>query len=196
MATTNIKRKSTAKGTKFSYKYTDLATIHEELEAQGITYYQYTEYDEKAQADYIYTVLRYGDSEEWKPLRGVKIISGNILAGGNAAQEYGSALTYARRYSLLMALGWATEDDDAAIVGNSGIHPTQAVNTHHDSRLDFDRVKTRLLELHTVEEVEDARKKLDEKFPKMSDKQRNAINRIFADRKDQITEPAPRDWVN
>lgn len=196
MATTNIKRKSTAKGTKFSYKYTDLATIHEELEAQGITYYQYTEYDEKAQADYIYTVLRYGDSEEWKPLRGVKIISGNTLAGGNAAQEYGSALTYARRYSLLMALGWATEDDDAASVGSSEARQAHSTQSTSDSRLDFDRVKTRLLELHTVEEVEDARKKLDEKFPKMSDKQRNAINRIFADRKDQITEPAPRGWVN
>lgn len=115
MATSNVKKKSTAGGGKFSYKYTDLATIHEELEKQGITYYQYTEYDERAQADYIYTVLKYGD-DETKPLRGVKIIEGNTLSGGNIAQQYGAILTYCRRYSLLLALGWATEDDDTVSV--------------------------------------------------------------------------------
>lgn len=196
MATTNIKKKSTAQGNKFSYKYTDLATIHEELEVQGITYYQYTEFDEKSQADYIYTVIKYGDDKEGKPLRGVKILDGNTLVGGNICQQYGSSISYCRRYSLLMALGWATEDDDAASVGSTDVHPAQQNHASNDTRLDFDRVKTRLLELQTVEEVEEARKRLDEKFPKMSDKQRNAINRIFADRKDQITEPAPRGWVN
>jgi hypothetical protein len=36
------------------------------------------------------------------------------VAGKNPAQDYGSALTYARRYSLLLAFGLATSDDDAA----------------------------------------------------------------------------------
>lgn len=35
-------------------------------------------------------------------------------AGDGTAQAIGSAITYARRYSLLAALGLATEDDDAA----------------------------------------------------------------------------------
>lgn len=199
MAMTNIKRKSTAKGTKFSYKYTDLATIHEELEAQGITYYQYTEYDEKAQADYIYTVIRYGDDEEGKPLRGVKIVSGNTLSGGNSAQEYGSALTYARRYSLLMALGWATEDDDAASVGNSNPAPASQSHSSTSGRLDFDKVKDRLLDLLTVEEVEEAKKKTFEKYPNISEKQRKALNSIFADRIDDlspITKSVESGWVN
>jgi len=36
------------------------------------------------------------------------------VSGKNPAQDYGSALTYARRYSLLLAFGLATADDDAA----------------------------------------------------------------------------------
>ena len=196
---TNVKKKSSAevftkKGTNYSYQYTDLATIHEELERQGITYRQYTDYDEKAQADYIYTALKYGDDEEKQPQRGARIIDGNTLAGGNAAQEYGSALTYARRYSLLMALGWATEDDDAASVSHARTKPAQTAQHSLDGRLDFEKVKSYLKTLTTVEEVESAKAKTFEKYPKISDKQKSALNRIFADRCDQITEGEPKNW--
>lgn len=186
---TNVKKKSVAAGNKFSYKYTDLATIHEELDAQGITYRQYTEYDEKAQADYIWTVLKYSEDKEEKPLRGVKILDGNTLTGGNICQQYGSSISYCRRYSLLMALGWATEDDDAASVSSE---PSQAAPQQYQSssegRLDFDKVKARLLELKTVEEVKEAKTKLLEKYPRISEKQKYALDRIFADRIDHISE--------
>lgn len=192
---TNVKKKSTAGGGKFSYKYTDLATIHEEMEAQGITYYQYTEYDEKAGADYIFTVLKKGDDKEGKPLRGVKIIDGNTLAGGNMAQQYGSALTYCRRYSLLMALGWATEDDDAASVATTPAKPQQHYQGHADGRLDFDSLKSWLEKMESVDEVKAAKEKCLEKYPKMTDKQRNAVNRIFAERIDEIEYPGePNGW--
>lgn len=192
---TNVKKKSTAQGTKFSYKYTDLATIHEELETQGITYYQYTDFDEKAQADYIFTVI-IREKEESKPLRGVKIVDGNTLAGGNAAQEYGSALTYARRYSLLMALGWATEDDDAASVGpKKPAQQSQNYQGHADGRLDFDVLRSWLEKMDNVDEVRAAKEKCLEKYPKMTEKQRNSINRIFADRIDAIENPGePNGW--
>lgn len=183
---TNVKKKSTAKGTKFSYKYTDLATIHEELEAQGITYSQYTEWDAAAGADYIYTVLKYGDNKECQPQRGARIISGNTLAGGNAAQEYGSALTYARRYSLLMALGWATEDDDAASVS--------ATPERIDDRLDFDQLKAWLEKMKTVEEVEEAKKKCFAKYPKMTEKQRVAVEKIFTVRIEHLTDKISDGW--
>jgi len=191
---TNVKKKSTAGGGKFSYKYTDLATIHEELEAQGITYYQYTEFDEKAGADYIYTVI-IKDGQESKPLRGVKIVAGETLAGGNAAQQYGSALTYARRYSLLMALGWATEDDDAATAGAAPAKP-QNYHGHTDDRLDFDKLKAWLETLQTVEEVEAAKIQcLAKHGPKMTEKQRGAVNRIFATRIDYIQDKdEPSGW--
>lgn len=182
---TNVKKKSTASGTKFSYKYTDLATIHEELETQGITYYQYTEFDEKAQADYIYTVLVKNDSES-KPLRGAKIMEGNTLAGGNIAQQYGSALTYCRRYSLLMALGWATEDDDAASLEARPAQQHQYYQGHADGRLDFDSLKSWLEKMNTVEEVMAAKEKCLEKYPNMTEKQMGAVGRIFATRIDHI----------
>ena len=193
---TNVKKKSTAGGGKFSYKYSDLATIHEEMEAQGIKYYQYTEFDEKAQADYIYTVI-IKDGQENKPLRGAEIVTGETLAGGNAAQQYGSALTYARRYSLLMALGWATEDDDGAGAGAAtpARPQNQTYQGHADGRLDFDSLKSWLETMNTVDEVNAAKAKCIEKYPKMTEKQRNAVNRIFATKLDHLENPGePDGW--
>lgn len=112
MAVSNIKKN--ARG--YGYTYTDLAAIHEQLEALGWTYYQYIETQNGD--DYIYTVLII-DGKEQPPRRGCKIIETVVTgkdgkAKTNPAQSYGSGLTYARRYSLLMACGFATTDDDAA----------------------------------------------------------------------------------
>lgn len=111
MASTTIKKN--VKG--YGYTYTDLAQIHEQLEALGWTYYQYIETENGE--DYIYTVLII-DGKESAPRRGCKVIE-TIVTGKdgkvktNPAQAYGSGLTYARRYSLLMACGFSTSDDDA-----------------------------------------------------------------------------------
>ena len=106
MATTTLKKN--AKG--YSYKYTDIAEIHEWLESQGISYYQYIETLEGN--DYIMTVPII-DGKELPARRGCKVIIGALQGKSNPAQEQGSGLTYARRYSLLMAFGLATTDDDA-----------------------------------------------------------------------------------
>lgn len=97
----------------YGYKYTELAQINEWLEAKGESYYQFTE--DCNGKDYIMTVKVNAKGEESKPIRGCQIIDGNTLNGGkaNVAQQLGAAITYARRYSLLMAYGLATEDDDA-----------------------------------------------------------------------------------
>lgn len=107
MAKTNIKKNAQGYG----YTYTDLAQIHNELEAQGITYYQYI--DVVDGVDYIMTVINYGGLDKGSR-RGCRIPEAKLSGKTNPAQEMGSAITYARRYSLLMALGWATTDDDAA----------------------------------------------------------------------------------
>lgn len=107
MAETTLKKN--AKG--YSYKYTDIAEIHEWLDSKGYSYYQYIEPIEGN--DYIYTVPII-NGEEKLPRRGCKVIIGALQGKSNPAQEQGSGLTYARRYSLLMAFGLATSDDDAA----------------------------------------------------------------------------------
>lgn len=106
MASTTIKKN--AKG--YGYTYTDLAQIHEQLEALGWRYYQYIETEDGT--DYIYTVLTI-DGKDSAPRRGCKVIETAPSGKTNPAQAYGSGLTYARRYSLLMACGFATSDDDA-----------------------------------------------------------------------------------
>ena len=106
MATSNIKKNAEGYG----YKYTDLAEIHNYLESQGMRYYQTTETVDGV--DYIITIPII-DGKEQPPRRGCRVAEAKLSGKSNPAQEQGSAITYARRYSLLMAFGLATTDDDA-----------------------------------------------------------------------------------
>lgn len=96
----------------YGYKYTELADINKYCEDNGIRYYQEVETSEINQKDYIITYL-VKDNETTKH-RGCQIVEAVLQGIKNPVQEYGSSLTYCRRYSLLMALGLATEDDDGA----------------------------------------------------------------------------------
>lgn len=96
----------------YGYKYTDLAQIHDYLEQNNMKYYQEIETAPNGY-DYVLT-YRYIDGKwEEKPKRGCRVVDAVLSGIKNPAQEQGSALTYARRYSLLMAFGLATEDDNA-----------------------------------------------------------------------------------
>lgn len=107
--------KTTLKKNKqgYGYKYTELAEIHKYLEENNMRYYQTIETCELNGCDYIMTYRFIDGKWEDKPKRGCKITDATLQGVKNPAQEQGSALTYARRYSLLMAFGLATEDDDA-----------------------------------------------------------------------------------
>jgi len=106
MAETNLKKSKQGYG----YKYTELAQINDYLESKGIEYYQFTQTEEGN--EFIYTVPIV-EGKELPARRGCRIIQAPLSGKSNPAQEQGSAITYARRYSLLMAFGLATEDDDA-----------------------------------------------------------------------------------
>lgn len=115
---TTVSKNKTAAVGKYSYKYTDLAQIHEEMERKGLRYFQHIETDNGV--DYMVTTLMTAEGEIIRQCRGCRVVDAN---GQNPTQEHGKAITYARRYSLLMALGWATDDDDAA--GNVRTRPAQ-----------------------------------------------------------------------
>lgn len=120
MATNNIKKEAEGYG----YKYTDLAQIHTYLETNNISYYQYIERMDGD--DYVYTVPIV-EGKELPARRGCRVVQAILSGKSNPAQEQGSALTYARRYSLLMAFGLATTDDDAQLC-NSDENVVKAVN--------------------------------------------------------------------
>lgn len=105
--------KNTIKKNKegYGYKYTELAEINKYCLENNITYYQEVETCEINGKDYIITYIN--DGQETTKHRGCEIVKAVLQGIKNPVQEYGSSLTYCRRYSLLMALGLATEDDDA-----------------------------------------------------------------------------------
>lgn len=107
MAETNLRKNKNGYG----YKYTDLAEIHNYLEENNSRYRQKVERIDGD--DYIFTKRIVNDVEEDEWIQGCRVVQATLSGKSNPAQEQGSALTYARRYSLLMAFGLATEDDDA-----------------------------------------------------------------------------------
>lgn len=96
----------------YGYKYTELADINKYCEENGIRYWQEVETSEINQKDYIITFITKDDITTKH--RGCQIVQATLQGIKNPVQEYGSSLTYCRRYSLLMALGLATEDDNGA----------------------------------------------------------------------------------
>lgn len=108
-----MERKTTIKKNKegYGYTYTDISAINKYCEENNITYYQEVETCETNAKDYIITYLT--ENDETKRYRGCQIVQSTLQGIKNPVQEYGSSLTYCRRYSLLMALGLATDDNDA-----------------------------------------------------------------------------------
>lgn len=110
-----VAQKITKNAKGYGYKYADLSEVNEYIASLGETYHQYTETVFNPVTgepyDYIHTVR--DDGTKLNDLRGCRVITAELANKSNSAQEQGSGLTYARRYSLYMAYGLATEDDDA-----------------------------------------------------------------------------------
>lgn len=105
----------------FKSKYADLAAVIEALEPitkHGLWYRQ--QIHESAEGVTIETLYIHESGES--------LSAGTLFmpATKRDAQGYGSALTYARRYSLQTAFGLATEDDD----GNAAVKASQDAGGH------------------------------------------------------------------
>ena len=118
MANTITKNKTakipTKSGKDYSYQYTDLASINKWLEDNNMDYYQTIETCESNGKDYIMTYRYINGEWEDKPKRGCQVVDSVLVGNSNPVQQYGSSLTYVRRYSLCLAFGLAMEDTDAA----------------------------------------------------------------------------------
>jgi len=119
-----IAKGRTAAVGKYSYKYADLTDILEAvtpvLNANGLTISQSAVSDERGGAGV--TTICIHASGQWvssDPL---------FLSGGSTPQNAGSAITYARRYSLCAFLGIAADDDDDGAKA-SAPPPTQSNTT-------------------------------------------------------------------
>lgn len=92
----------------FKSKYADLAAcveaVIDSLNANGIALVQRTSQDDTGVTVTTVFVHESGEMMDSGPL--------HVPAAKNDPQGYGSALTYARRYSLMTACGLAPEDDD------------------------------------------------------------------------------------
>lgn len=101
----------------FKSKYADLAAcveaVIDSLNANGIGLVQKTAMDESGVTVETHFVHESGETFSGGPL--------HVPAAKNDPQGYGSALSYARRYSLMAACGIAPEDDD----GNAAKAPAK-----------------------------------------------------------------------
>ena len=106
-------------GGSYGYRYADLGdtlqTVRPVLARHGLAVLQHTHTDSGDSVLISTTILhRSGEWLRFDPL---------ALPAGRTAQETGSAITYGRRYTLLAALGLATEDDDGASAAPRGRAP-------------------------------------------------------------------------
>ena len=111
----------------FKSKYADLANcieaVIEALNANGIGFMQRTyECKDGVLVETVF-IHESGEVMECGML--------HVPAGKQDPQGYGSALTYARRYSLLAATGLAPEDDDA----NAASRRTEIKSTVNESQI-------------------------------------------------------------
>ena len=95
-----VKTSSRAGSDKFGFSYASLSDIVKE--GHALPKMRLTVIDDKQ-------FIEYESNGEW--LLGAEVITDFKSPGMNACQAYGSALTYARRYTAQLALGLAVDDD-------------------------------------------------------------------------------------
>ncbi len=119
---------------------------------------------------------------EW--IQGAQVIDME-MKGMNAAQAYGSALTYARRYTVQLVKGIACDDDDK--VEQDGAERKRAGQTSRDYKkgnIDFQEIRDQVAIIDDVESLKGLYESL--KKEGMSPAQEKYINAIINKRKTEL----------
>ncbi|HQN46346.1 MAG TPA: ERF family protein [Rugosibacter sp.] len=163
----------------FKSKYADLATcveaVIDALNTNGIAMIQRTHDDETGVTVETVFIHESGETIESGRL--------HVPAAKNDPQGYGSALTYARRYSLMAACGIAPEDDD----GNSASRKPKNQTLTDSAVADFvatisgsetmDVLKNAFAEAYRAAEIA-----LDDKAKASFEKAKNERKQYFIDK--------------
>lgn len=127
----------------YSYTYADLGdvinTVRPTLIKHGLAVAQDVSRHERMIEVFTLLVHKSGESVSFGPMG---------FESGSTPQASGSAVTYARRYSLLAALGLATEDDDGQSAAKDkqarqgrSVQPSPLDEADHGAVKLFERVK-------------------------------------------------------
>lgn len=167
----------------YNYKYADLAAIHEMLAGAKISYWQETITENGK--DYICThVVDDETGEELRKGRGSEIVPVQEINGKvNPPQAMGGSISYSRRYSLLLILGLATEDDDAESLTRHTAKPAAAAAAPSGGRVSFDDIREKIKDMQGAE-LESYKAKILAQL--MTYKQKDAIKNIFEKRRAEI----------
>lgn len=172
-----VKNASRAGSDKFGYNYASLADIVE----QGFTIprMRIKPVFTPDGATYIGDYFEYLDDEgHWQ--LGSRVIN-DKLGSMNAQQSRGSSETYARRYTTLMALGIAGQDDKAV---EKPTKNTTTAKDYSNSKLDFQQLRDEVAIIDDLESLQDLYKRL--MADKPSPAQQKYINSIINKRKQEL----------
>ncbi len=132
------------KGTKYADLSSCVEAVDDAFLANGIVMYQETYPDESGVT--VETVLLHESGES---IRSGRL---HVPASKQDPQGYGSALTYARRYSLMAACGIAPEDDD----GNAASKPqARAASQPAPAAMTEDAIEAHQLAMHKAKTMDD-----------------------------------------
>lgn len=126
-----------------------------------------------------YVFAKVGD--EW--IQGAKVVELE-MKGMNPAQAYGSALTYARRYTVQLIAAIACDDDSKLEAHSAEDRKNFGESKKKSYNLSFDSVQERLDMIDDLESLKDYYAEL--KAKKLSDKQMATINKMVNKAKERI----------